>query len=292
MTIVPILGALRVSHYVKNLFVFLPAFFGGAFLTALNGVEIWMTLVSFCALSSIVYIINDLSDIESDKVHPTKKFRPIASGALSKNAAIGLAVVLAGLVLFFGYFLINPVRVVLIIYFIMNLLYSFGLKKIAILDIFIVATGFVLRVVAGGLASDIVTSKWLFIMTFLLSLGLVLGKRYDDLKILETKSQGSEKLTGSKYNMEFVRNAIVFVMTISTVCYIQYSVDEEIAIQFNTHYFYVTVLPVLIGVLRYFAIVFIEGKSASPVKIATKDPVMLTALGLWVGCFIFFLYLR
>ncbi|MFM7721590.1 MAG: hypothetical protein ACKO7C_01155, partial [Bacteroidota bacterium] len=152
--------------------------------------------------------------------------------------------------------------------------------------------GFVLRIAAGGEAANIATSKWLFIMTFLLALGLVLGKRYDDLVILEGKSGKAEELGGSKYNMEFVRNAIVFVLTLSTVCYIQYAVDENIAKQFRTPYFYISIAPVILGVLRYFALVFIEKKSASPVKIATKDPVMITALMLWISCFVYFLYLN
>jgi decaprenyl-phosphate phosphoribosyltransferase len=292
MKINSLIATLRPSHYVKNLFIFLPAFFGGAIVETLAAKEIWLTFISFCALSSVVYIINDLSDIPSDRIHPTKKYRPIASGQISLNAALGLILFLV-LVVFACTFYMPPSETwILTLYLFLNLAYSFGLKKIAIVDVLIVAFGFVLRIAAGGEASAIVTSKWLFIMSFLLALGLVLGKRYDDLVLLEKKSAGADQLRGSKYNMEFVRNAIVFVMTLSTVCYIQYAVDVEVAKQFKTPYFFVSILPVILGVLRYFALVFIEKKSASPVKIATKDPVMISALLLWGACFVYFLYLN
>jgi decaprenyl-phosphate phosphoribosyltransferase len=177
-------------------------------------------------------------------------------------------------------------------YFILNILYSFWLKRIAIFDVFCVSLGFVIRVLVGGFAGDMQISKWLVMMVFLLSLGLVLGKRYDDLLLLDKQySEGIRKVI-KKYNLEFIRNALVFVFSVSTMCYILYSMDPANEMKFHSHYFYLTSFPVILGVLRYFAIVFIDNKSASPVKIAMKDGLIIFSLFIWLLMFLFFIYVK
>ncbi len=282
---------IRAHHYVKNIMIFLPYFFAGSINDLFTTFSAFKAFFSFCFTASFIYIINDLKDIESDKHHPTKSKRPLASGAIKPMHAIviGLALLTAGLLM--ASRVNNEVLLLITIYLLMNIAYSFGLKNIAILDVFIVAFGFVLRILVGGASTNLVISKWLIITTFLLSLGLVLGKRYDDIVLTNKDVSGNIRRVTKKYNLEFIRNALVMVFTLATMCYIIYSIDPLIETKFKSHYFYTTSLPVVLGVFRYFAIVFIENKSASPVKIALRDTFILACILIWVSMFLYFIYI-
>ena len=129
-------------------------------------------------------------------------------------------------------------------------------------------------------------------MVFLLSLGLVLGKRYDDILLMERHQKEGIRKVIKKYNLEFIKNALVFVFSLSTICYTIYSMDSSNELKFHSHYFYLTSFPVILGVLRYFAIVFIENNSASPVKIAMRDGLIIFSLIIWLLMFLFFIYIK
>ena len=282
---------IRAHHYVKNLMIFFPCFFAGSIYQIVQSTDVFEAFLSFCLVASFIYILNDLRDMEADKLHPTKSKRPLASGKIKPVNAILIGLVLLSLGLSLAFHVNSQVLTLICIYLIMNIAYSLGLKNIAILDVFIVALGFVLRILVGGAASNLLISKWLIITTFLLSLGLVLGKRYDDIVLTNKNISSDIRSVTKKYNLEFIRNALVMVFTLATMCYIIYSIDPLIEQKFESHYFYTTSLPVVLGVFRYFAIVFIENKSASPVKIALRDKFILACLFIWASMFLYFIYL-
>jgi decaprenyl-phosphate phosphoribosyltransferase len=292
MYLLPFFKLIRVHHYIKNLFIVLPFFFAGRIDLLFSGTAPLFSFISFCFIASSIYVLNDIIDIEADKLHPEKSDRPLAKGLISIPYAIITGIALLGGGIILAYTISNKVLALVLSYFILNIFYSFWLKRIAIFDVFCVSLGFVIRVLVGGFAGDMIISKWLVMMVFLLSLGLVLGKRYDDLLLLDKQySEGIRKVI-KKYNLEFIRNALVFVFSISTMCYILYSMDPANEMKFHSHYFYLTSFPVILGVLRYFAIVFIDNKSASPVKIAMKDGLIIFSLFIWLLMFLFFIYVK
>src|SRR5215212_5806670 len=176
---------LRPKHWAKNLFLFVPLFFAGKFFELDKIALITGGFFAFSLLASSIYIINDYRDIEDDKKHPEKKSRPLASGAVNKNYSLILSVLLT--ITGFGIaWLVDPSGKFLFIsaiYYIMNMMYSFGLKNISILDILILATGFVLRVKGGAQLAHVNTTEWFIIMTFLLALFMALAKRRDDVML-------------------------------------------------------------------------------------------------------------
>jgi 4-hydroxybenzoate polyprenyltransferase len=292
MVVLSFLKLIRVHHYVKNFYIVLPFFFAGRLDLLIEGTAPFYSFLSFCLVASSIYILNDIIDVDGDKLHPEKSKRPLASGEIKLPVAIISGIVLLALSLGLAYSIGIKVLTLILSYLVLNIFYSFWLKKIAIFDIFCVSLGFVIRVLVGGYAGDMIISKWLVMMVFLLSLGLVLGKRYDDLLLMERKYPEGIRAVIKKYNLEFIRNALVFVFSVSTMCYILYSMDPMNEFKFHSHYFYLTSFPVILGVLRYFAIVFIENKSASPVKIAMRDGLIIFSLIVWLLMFLFFIYFK
>lgn len=192
---------IRVHQWIKNTFVFLPLFFSGHILNLGYIQKSLFAFFSFSLISSVVYIINDYLDIEYDREHPQKKNRPLASGAISKSTALIFCIFMLALnILFYVigslYFHIDlyKLSIVIMIYFAMNLSYTFKLKHIAIVDVVVIAFGFVLRVLAGGYASEIYVSQWAILLTFLLALVLALGKRYGELSNIKNGGGYSQSI--------------------------------------------------------------------------------------------------
>src|SRR6218665_1617337 len=176
-----IIQLIRPKDWAKNLFLFVPLFFSGAFFDLEKLCQVSIGFICFSLVASCIYIINDYRDIEDDKKHPVKKYRPLASGAVHKTTAIAIALIflLAGFSI--SWFLRDKFMFVLGIYFLLNVAYSFGLKNIPILDIFIISIGFVLRIKGGSVLTYIPLSEWIVIMVFLLALFLAFAKRRDDV---------------------------------------------------------------------------------------------------------------
>src|SRR5688572_8486581 len=172
---------LRIHHWVKNGFIFIPAFFAGNLFEENHLVLLVQGFFCFCLLSSAVYIFNDYRDIETDRLHPIKKNRPLPSGKVSLPVAFTFLATFTIASLIWSYFISPDFFYLVLLFAIINLLYSFGLKNITLLDIFLISSGFLLRTVAGGVLIDVYVSHWLVIMVFLLSLFLAFGKRRDDL---------------------------------------------------------------------------------------------------------------
>lgn len=270
---------LRVSHWLKNLFLFLPLFFSGMFIEdPIAAVNVIIGILCFSLTASVVYIINDIRDVEDDRLHPEKKHRPFAAGTVKTSSGIILAIVLLLTSMGVGYWLDPYFLIVLGSYFILNLAYSIKLKHVPLLDISIIAVGFVLRVIAGGVIPDIYVSHWILIMTFLLALFLGLAKRRDDVKIfLESGKKMRKSVEG--YNLEFINTAMSLMGGVTIVAYIMYTISDDVTERLGNN-LYITSLFVILGVLRYLQITFVKEKSGNPTKILMKDLfIQFTLLG-------------
>ena len=288
------LKLIRTSQWVKNIFVFAPLFFSNSLFVKEQTIATILTFLSFCFISSSIYCLNDLKDAESDRQHPRKCKRPIASGAVSvKNGYIMMSLCT---LLSFGILALvkSPKLTYLYIiiggYCLMNIAYCFKLKQYAIIDVAIIAIGFVLRVLAGGFATDTWVSHWLVIMTFLLALLLALTKRYDDFTIFEqTGTKPRVSITG--YNKAFIHEATSIVAAITMVCYIMYTMSEEVIARMGSRYLYLTCGWVLAGILRYLQNMIVYNQSGSPTKSLIKDHfIHLCVLG-WIASFFVIIYL-
>ncbi len=277
-----IIKLLRVHQYMKNLFVFAPLFFSFSF-TSTNITNTFVVFVLFSLIASSIYILNDYMDIEEDRQHPKKKFRPLASGEVSKNSAKILFLTLSLISLISAYFININLFIVLIIYFILNIAYSIKLKHITIVDIFIIATGFVLRLFAGASVIETPLSMWIIIMTFLLALFLAIAKRRDDVVLSGQGKEIRKNIDG--YNLEFVNAVMVFMSGVIVVAYILYTVSEDVVKRLNTQYLYLTSFFVILGIMRYMQITFVEENSGSPTKIILRDKFLQITIIFWLISF-------
>ena len=285
---------LRPHQWLKNLFIFLPLFFDKHLFDA---EYIILCIIAFFAYSfsaSAIYCFNDIWDVEADKLHPQKCKRPIASGKISKEMGylIALFCILLSLGLVFlelkdkkGYLIY-----ILIFYLIMNIAYCVKLKQIALVDVFIIAIGFVLRILAGSAVTSIELSQWIVLMTFLLALFLAFAKRRDDVVIYENTGIKARKNV-NRYNLQFMNQAISIVASITMVCYIMYTVSNEVIARMGTPYLYVTSIFVLAGIIRYLQITIVDVKSGSPTKVLMKDHFIQCCIIGWMATFFLILYL-
>jgi len=285
-----ILRLIRIEQWVKNIFVFLPLFFSGKIVLF----EYWLpTIVSFVAFSlaaSGIYALNDVVDAEADRNHPQKQRRPIAAGDLTPRIGLTISVICALCAIIVAAFVNPHVMAVIVFYLLLNVAYCLWLKRIAILDVLIVAVGFVLRMLAGGWSTAIHLSQWIVLMTFLLALFLVIAKRRDDVLIFERQGTVS-RYTVYGYNLPFVNLVMCMVAAIMIVCYIMYTVSPEVTCRLHTNRLYLTTLFVLAGVMRYMQLTLVETKCSSPTKILLNDRfVQLCVIG-WFVSFMMIIYI-
>lgn len=285
---------IRPNQWIKNFFVFLPLFFSGNMTNISLYPAVFVSFVTFCLISSSVYCFNDIVDVNSDKLHPVKKYRPIASGKISKKMAyfcMAILVVISFVIpiLFIGSYS-SSLLVILLLYFSLNILYCLYLKNIAILDIVIISIGFVLRLFSGGIVVNIDISKWIVLMTFLLALFLALAKRRDDLLIFNESGEVMRKNIGN-YNMDFINNVLTFIAAVVVVCYIMYTVSEEVEHRLQTDNLYLTSIFVIIGIVRYLQLIFVYRQSGSPTKIVLHDVFLQIDILLWVCTFVLVIYI-
>ena len=287
-----VFSLLRVKEWVKNLFIFLPTFFSfqlHLFYTDMNLYLIFMYM-SFAASS--IYIYNDYRDVEKDRNHHTKKHRPIAAGKVSPSLALGISLILS-VIAIAGAFSINAVAGWLIVlYIVQNILYSYKLKDIAIVDITIISIGFLIRIFLGGAVTGIVISKWLVLMVFLMSLVLALGKRRDDLLLMESGGgSGSLRNSLSGYNVEFINNSIILLSVITLMSYLLYTVSPDVISRVHSDLLYLTVIPVLVGFLRYLQLVLVFKSSGSPTQILLKDLFIQITVVAWIAIYCIIVYI-
>ncbi|MCD7938942.1 MAG: decaprenyl-phosphate phosphoribosyltransferase [Bacteroides intestinalis] len=265
---------LRPHQWLKNLFIFLPLFFGRHFTDIEYLIPCIMAFLAYSFAASSIYCFNDIWDVEADRQHPKKSKRPIASGKISQRmgylVAVGCVVVSLLLVIWgmgTNSFLLSAI---ICFYLVINVLYCIKLKQVALVDVFIIAFGFVLRVFAGGVAAGIWISQWIVLMTFLLALFLAFAKRRDDVVIYEDTGLKARKNV-NRYNLQFMNQAISIVASITMMCYIMYTVSEKVTERMDTSYLYVTSVFVLAGIMRYLQLTIVDVKSGSPTKVLMTD---------------------
>lgn len=287
---------IRPHHWLKNTFVFTPLFFDRH---VTDWGYVWpcfVSFVAFCLAASGIYCFNDIHDAEADRQHPVKRMRPVASGAVSKRTAyitMGIVWIVAITLVTWGYLYCDSIQRgligTLLLYIAMNIAYCEKLKQIALLDVFIIAMGFVLRIVAGGLATGIILSHWIVLTTFLLALFLAVAKRRDDLAIYETSGVKARKNV-VRYNMDFLNHSIAILGSVTIMCYILYTVSNDVVERIGSHYLYATSFFVLAGILRYMQLTLVDQKSGSPTKVLLHDHFIHVCIIGWILAFTFILY--
>lgn len=285
---------MRPQQWVKNAFVFLPLFFGGRLLSLWCWVQALIAFVAFSFMASSIYCLNDLKDIEADRRHPKKCKRPLAAAKLKPEHAVALMAVLVLASLAISFFALEAatvkVTLLLWVYLVLNIAYCYKLKQYAIIDVFVVSFGFVLRLCAGGFACDIWLSPWIVLMTFLLALFLAFAKRRDDVVLYEQDGVVARKNV-VRYNIPFMNQTLGLIGAITIVCYILYSVSPEVVERFGTEYIYITSVFVLAAILRYLQVAIVDLCSGSPTKVFIRDRFIQLCILLWVTSFVIILYL-
>ena len=291
MNIGDVVRSLRPSQWTKNLFVFAALIFarkvfdGPLLLRAIGAFAI------FCLLSGSVYILNDVLDFEEDRIHPKKSGRPIAAGRIGRGAAAGIAVFFAAASLACAFALSPELFIACAAYFVLQIAYSIKLKHVVILDVFLVASGFVLRVAAGGLVIHVQLSSWLLICTTLLALFIAMSKRRHELLLLEDDASSHRPIL--KEYSAYLLDQMISVVTASTViAYCLYTVSEDTIKKLGTPHLIYTTPFVLYGIFRYLYLLYVAHTTESPEVLVLRDRPMLVNGILWglLSAFIFAVY--
>lgn len=282
---------IRIKHWIKNILVFLPLFFNGNILNTNKLMLSTVAYLLFCFLSSTVYIINDLADIESDKSHPVKKNRPLASGRVSKKIAYITLAILIFLFIILGIYLYLKVNNILIIvipitYLILNILYSYIFKKIPILDIIIIVLGFVLRVIYGGISTDIFVSKYLYLLIIFGSFFLAFGKRRGEYFKTDLKCRD----VLNKYDKYFLDKNMYVSYAISLVCYILWCVDTNI-LDKNYHDYLFWTIPLVMVIFQIYSLDIEKGSHADPVDVILNNKALLITIFIYFAIMTTLIYL-
>lgn len=290
MVVLEVVRSLRIQQWIKNLFVFAPLIFSQNALNPPLLVKTIFAFILFCTLSGAAYILNDIQDLEEDKLHPVKSKRPLASGRLKKTHALFSCVflILLGLA---GAFLLNVYFfVALFVYIVLQTIYSSWLKHVVIIDVFLIATGYLIRVIAGGLAIEIQLSPWLFICTILIALFLALSKRRHELILLDKKAETHRPIL-KEYTPQLLDQMIAVVTASTVISYSLYTISSETVAKFGTKNLLFTVPFVLYGIFRYLYLVHQKDEGGSPEALIVKDKPLLIDLFLWIVTVVLILYI-
>lgn len=290
MTVRHLLALLRPEHWVKNLFLFIPAFFAARLFDPIILTDALLGFLAFSLIASSVYVLNDLIDAPQDRHHPDKQNRPIASGVIGRSQAIVILTVLliAGSVL--AAFLQIQLLFIVLLYFIINVAYSFSLKHIALIDVSLIGLGFLLRVFAGGVVTGVAVSQWLIVLTFLLALILGLAKRRGEYVIMTGGHSFRKSLEG--YNLPFLDVAMVVCSTVAIVAYLMYCFSPEVTSRMQSDKIFYTAFFVVLGILRYLQLTLVFNKTESPTRALLRDGFLQIVLLCWIGSFAWLLYAK
>ncbi len=286
----PLLVSLRPAQWAKNLFVLAPVVFSG--LLAVPGIpqRAVLALIAFCCASSAVYLINDLRDREEDRRHPLKRNRPLAAGTLSVPAAVAAVIALAGAAVAISVYLGGRFLLILGGYLVLNLLYTFWLKHMVILDVMIISLGFVLRVEAGAVAARVAVSRWLLLCTIFLALFLAFSKRRHEITLLAGAAAGQRRVL-DHYSPAFLDQMINVVTASSVVSYALYSVAPETVQKYHTQDLIYTIPMVLYGIFRYLYLMYQRPGERNPTEAILRDPPFLINMALWGLAVVWIVYL-
>lgn len=277
---VGLLLSLRPSQWTKNLFVFFGLIFGQRLLDPHAVTLAVCAFAIFCALSGVVYLVNDVADREADRLHPVKRLRPIASGLVPVNVALTAAVALVVAALGAAWMLGPRFALVAFVYVALQTLYSGPLKHIVIVDVLTIAIGFVLRAIAGAVVIPVPISQWLLILTILLALFLALSKRRHELTLLADGATSHRPIL-EEYS-PYLLDQMISVVTASTlISYVMYAVSPETVEKFHTHSLGLTLVFPLYGIFRYLYLVHKKEGGGNPADMLLTDKPLLVCVALW-----------
>ena len=282
MKIIRIFELIRPKQWVKNLFVFAPILFAGKLMDLPMLLTNILAFASFCCISSSVYVLNDIIDVESDRVHKKKRYRPIAAGYVSIKQAKILFVFLIVLTAVLSSMLPVLFLITISAYLVNNLLYSFKIKNVVLLDVFSISIGFILRVIAGAVAIDVSVSSWMIITTIFISLFLGISKRRAELSGPNQDNLEKQRKVLSDYDVIFVDQLNTIAATGTIISYALYTVSEKAVNAFHSDKLIYTTPFVLYGIFRYLYLLHQKNLGESPTQIVTKDvPIIINSL-LWL----------
>ena len=281
-TLNAIITLMRPHQWVKNVFLLAPLFFTPAIWNGENLILLMQGFFTFSLLASTIYIFNDLNDVAADRAHPVKKKRPIAAKLITEQAAANAMIALGCITAAFAWFTsADPLWMALLgLYLIINAFYSLYLKHMPLLDVAIVAAGFVIRILAGCALVGLTASSWILICTFFLALFLAFGKRRDDLTKVSNAAKKRPSLRG--YNLAFVEGAMVLLAGLSILSYTLYTISPEVIVRLGTDQMFWSAAIVTFGFLRYLQISFVEDKAGSPTMVVLTDKSMQIILLTWL----------
>lgn len=275
-----ILQLIRVKQWIKNFFLFAPLIFSHHLFEWDYVSIVLKAFIAFCFLSSVVYIINDIADLEQDRNHPVKRNRPLPSGKISKSTAILISFIFFIGMILVAYNLNAKFKFALFIYFVINIFYSFKLKQIVLLDIFFIAFGFMIRIIAGGWVIDVYISSWLILTTLFLSLFLAVTKRRSELAVIENNLNTRKVL--SDYSIVFADQMATISAAGTVISYALYTVSDRTKEIFQTENLIFTTPFVVYGIFRYLYLVHKKNLGENPTQIITTDLPMIINVLLWV----------
>lgn len=270
---------MRPHQWLKNGFVLVGPFFAHAWHDAAIVSAVILSVVAFCLISSAVYVVNDLSDIEADRLHPTKRLRPLAAGSVSVPAASLLAAVLFSVALLAAWFASPSVLAIVIIYLLLNLAYSWRLKEVVILDVFIIAAGFMLRILAGTTGIGIEPSLWLLLTGLMVTLFLGFSKRRSELAVMQHSGEATRAVL-KNYSLPMLDVMIAVCSAGVVIAYSLYTMSEETIAIHQTDKLVYTVPFVLYGLFRYLYRTLADDLGEDPARDLLRDPhLLLTVIG-------------
>ncbi|HLP96458.1 MAG TPA: decaprenyl-phosphate phosphoribosyltransferase [Saprospiraceae bacterium] len=279
---------IRPEHWVKNLFIFLPAFFAARLAEPELMANALLGFTAFCLMASAVYVLNDLVDAPQDRNHPDKCKRPIASGAISRVEGMIILAGLLGASFLLPLFFRPEMLIFSLLYFLINVAYSLSLKHLAIIDVSLIGLGFLLRVLAGGAVTGVAVSHWLMVLTFVLALILGLAKRRGEYIVAMGENNFRKALEG--YNLPFLDMSMVVCSTVAIVAYLMYCFSPEVTQRIGSDKIFYTSFFVVAGVLRYLQLTLVFGKTESPTRALLRDGFLQIILLAWIGSFAWLLY--
>lgn len=277
---------LRVREWIKNGFIFLPIFFAGRMNDKHLIVLLSLGFIAFCFAASGIYCINDLVDVRYDRSHPIKKHRPYASGRISFNQLLFASAICFAIAIAFCLTIPTSSMLILWVYVLMQLCYSFFLKHISIVDCVVIATGFVLRILFGGLILGSTGSSWILLVTFLLSLYLAFAKRRCEIGLGNNDSRRSLQY----YSLQFLDVALAVTCAVTIVSYIMYTHDPEVTSRIHFNYFYISCVFVIVGMLRHLQQTIQKNVTESPTEYLLSDPIIASTILLWIAFNAYILY--
>jgi 4-hydroxybenzoate polyprenyltransferase len=273
------LKLVRVPQWIKNLFVFVPLLFSQHLFDIDYFFTILLAFIVFCLASSFIYVINDIIDIAADKAHPIKKNRPLPSGIISVRSALIVAVVLVAAIVILIPQLNQEFHYFVTAFVLLNILYSFWFKHIVILDVFSIAMGFTIRVLAGAVVISVPISSWLILTTMFISLFLGVMKRHSELILVAENENAPSRKVLSQYSLNFADQMATVAAAGVIICYALYTVSERTVSAFGTENLIYTTPFVVYGIFRFMYLEYISNKGDNTTKIVFSDlQIILTVL--------------